>query len=92
MKCSGLPGNESQVTAPTPDMGLPLSGDGEEEEPFLKGDSNWLEIKVEEKNDDEPDLGVRTEWGFGRGLAGLGSCHMIVTFWLSFGAHFLTSG
>lgn len=45
-------------------MGLPLSGDGEEEEPFLKGDSNRLEIKVEEKNGDEPDLGVRTEWGF----------------------------
>lgn len=65
LKYSGLAGNESQEAAPTPDTGLPLSGDGEEERPFLKGGSNWLEIRVEEKSDDDSDLGVKTEWGFG---------------------------
>lgn len=34
LKCSGLAGNETQETAPTPDIGLPLPGDGEEEQPF----------------------------------------------------------
>ena len=65
MKCSGLAGNESLEAAPTPNTGLPLSGDEEEEGPFLKGESNWLEIRVEEKNDDESDLGMKTDWGFG---------------------------
>lgn len=42
----------------------PPPSDGKEEKPFPKEESNWLEIRMEEKkNDDEPDLGVRTEQG-----------------------------
>lgn len=43
----------------------PPPRDGKEEEPFPKGESNWLKIRMEEKkkNDDEPDLRVRTEQG-----------------------------
>lgn len=49
LKCSALTGNESQEANPTPDTGLPLPGDGQEEKPSLKGESNWLEIRVEKK-------------------------------------------
>lgn len=41
----------------------PPPRDGKQETPFPKGESNWLKIRMEEKNDDEPDLGVRTEQG-----------------------------
>ena len=86
LKCSGLAGNESQEAAPIPDTGLPLSGDGEEEGPFLKGESNWLEIRVEEKNDDESDLGVKTEWASGSSQPGLRSPagHILVESWGTF--------
>lgn len=87
LKRSRLAGNESQEASPQ-DVGPPVPRDGEEDEPFLKGGSNWFKIRMEDKTMIMSPTWAEDRAGH-RSQTGLGPGHTPVTCRLSIEHTFL---